>query len=130
MDISREPIKIEQMKAALDHGYEVLVIVNGCHYIWEPENNMTTAEKIEKSLNMHIENARNFASTLKTYNSMFKAEPLALDIMAISEMLGRAAMLCDILRVDFGKDTKEYTGIIQDIKNKAYETYKELTGGI
>ena len=44
MDIPREPIKIEQMKEALNHGYEVLVIVNGCHYTWDPENDKENEE--------------------------------------------------------------------------------------
>ena len=36
----------------------------------------------------------------------------------------------DTMRMRLKSDMSDYTGIIEEIKTKAYETYKEITGGI
>ena len=91
---------------------------------------MTAAKDIERSMKMRIDKAAKDANALSKRNEMFKAEPLAYDLLNIGVELGRAAMLCDVLRVDFNEDMSDYNGIIKDIETTAYSTYKELTGGI
>ncbi len=91
---------------------------------------MTDAKSIEKAMKKHIDDAARETNGLKKRNDMFKAEPVAYDLLNIGVELGRAVMCCDILRTDFNQDVSDYTGIIEEIKTKAYETYKEITGGI
>ena len=91
---------------------------------------MTDAKNIEKAMKKHIDDAARETNALKKRNEMFKAEPVAYDLLNIGIELGRAAMCCDILRVDFKQDMSDYNGIIEEIKTKAYETYKEITGCI